>query len=78
MVLGCSKGLIVAQVEARMTGGLGGSALIECLLRISSQDPEWIANILEKVRAETSSQGYPLLLIMREEKVQKPWSKDIY
>jgi hypothetical protein len=62
VVLGCNEGLVCAQAEARAPKSLGDRAAIECLVKISSKDPSWIVTVLERIRAEASSLGYPLLL----------------
>ena len=61
LLVGCNEGLLSAQARALMSSRIGGTALI-CSVYLSSKDPKWIVEMVERVKAEANSLGYPVVL----------------
>jgi len=61
LLVGCNEGLLSAQAKALMPGRIGGTTIV-CLVYLSSKDPKWIVEMVERVKTEVNSLGYPVVL----------------
>ncbi len=61
LLIGCDEGLLSSQVRAFMSSRMGGTTIM-CLVSLSSNDPKWIVDIVDRIKAEANSLGYPVLL----------------